>query len=131
MGSADQSVPGRKRIVYVEDELFFATIISRLLAEAGYAISIAEDGEKGLALIRAERPDLVLLDLVLPKIAGKDVLRELKADPATKDIPVVVLSNLSAEADQREMADLGAGGYYVKATTLPSYLIQIVKKRIR
>ncbi len=121
----------RTRIVYVEDEPFFAGTMSRLLLEAGYPTVLADDGEKGLSLIQKEKPDLVLLDLVLPKLDGKEVLKKLKSDPATKDIPVIVLSNLSAEADQREAEQLGAAGFFVKAMTLPSAVVEAVRKRLQ
>lgn len=120
----------RVRIVYIEDEPFFAGTMSRLLTEAGYTTALADDGEKGLALVEKEKPDLVLLDLVLPKLDGKEVLKKLKADPATKDIAVIVLSNLSAEADQREVEQLGAAGFFVKAMTLPSVVVDAVRKRL-
>ncbi|MDO8624421.1 MAG: response regulator [bacterium] len=122
--------PNRIRIVYIEDEAFFAKTMSRLLTEAGYATALAGDGEEGLALVIKEKPDLVLLDLVLPKLDGKEVLRRLKNDPATKNIPVFVLSNLSAEADQRETVALGAAGFFVKAMTLPSVIVEAIKKRL-
>ena len=120
----------KTRIVYVEDEPFFAGTMSRLLIEAGYPTALADDGEKGVALIKKEKPDLVLLDLVLPKLDGKEVLKRLKADPELKDIPVIVLSNLSAEGDQREAEALGAAGFFVKALTLPSVVVDEVRKRL-
>ena len=120
----------RVRIIYIEDEPFFAGTMSRLLSEAGYATAVASDGEKGLALVQKEKPDLVLLDLVLPKIDGKQVLKTLKEDEATKNIPVIVLSNLSAETDQKEVEALGAAGFYVKAMTLPTALVEAIRKRL-
>ena len=114
----------------MEDEPFFAGTMSRLLTEAGYTTAVAGDGEEGLALIAREKPDLVLLDLVLPKIDGKEVLKRLKSDPLTKGIPVFVLSNLSAETDQRETIALGAAGFFVKAMTLPSAIVEAIKKHL-
>ncbi len=122
--------PEHTRVIYVEDEAFFAATVGRLLNEAGYHTLTAPDGAQGLALIKAEKPDLVLLDLVLPEVDGKEVLRRLKADPETKDIPVVVLSNLSAEAEQKELTALGAIDYMVKAMTLPSEIVALVKKHL-
>ena len=121
---------GRVRIVYIEDEPFFGGTMSRLLTEAGYTTAIAKDGQEGLTLIAKEKPSLVLLDLVLPKIDGKEVLKKIKEDAATKDIPVFVLSNLSADADQRETIALGATGFFVKAMTLPSAIVDAVKKQL-
>jgi putative two-component system response regulator len=128
---APQNISGERiRIVYIEDEPFFAGTMSRLLTEAGYTTAVASDGETGLALVGKEKPDLILLDLVLPKIDGKEVLKRLKSDSATKEIPVFVLSNLSAEADQRETVALGAAGFFVKAMTLPSAIVEAIKKQL-
>jgi DNA-binding response OmpR family regulator len=120
----------RIRIVYIEDESFFASTMTRLLNEAGYMTVNAEDGEKGLALVMKEKPDLVLLDLVLPKIDGKEILKRLKADESTKNIPVIILSNLSADSDQKETKSLGAADFFIKAMTLPSVIVESVQKRL-
>ncbi|OGG72431.1 hypothetical protein A3E65_02860 [Candidatus Kaiserbacteria bacterium RIFCSPHIGHO2_12_FULL_56_13] len=126
-----QSTPApRTRIVYIEDEPFFGGTMSRLLSEAGYTTTVAADGEEGLAMVAKEKPDLVLLDLVLPKVDGKEVLKRIKSDPATKNIPVFVLSNLSADADQRETVALGAAGFFVKAMTLPSAIVEAIKREL-
>jgi CheY-like chemotaxis protein len=127
----EQTVNTEKiRIVYIEDEPFFAKTMTRLLTEAGYPTAIARDGEEGLALVSQEKPDLVLLDLVLPKIDGKEVLKRLKSDEATKSIPIFVLSNLSAEADQRDVLSLGATAFFVKAMTLPSVIVESIKRHL-
>jgi len=81
-------------------------------------------------MVAKEKPDLVLLDLVLPKVDGKEVLKRIKSDPATKNIPVFVLSNLSADADQRETVALGAAGFFVKAMTLPSAIVEAIKREL-
>jgi CheY-like chemotaxis protein len=117
----------RIRVVYVEDEPFFSSTVSRILTNAGYVTGIAEDGESALTLIKAEKPELVLLDLILPKLDGKEVLRRLKDDPDTKNIPVIVLSNLSAEEHAAELRALGAAEFMVKAMTLPDTILEKVK----
>lgn len=119
-----------KRVLYVEDEKFFADTIKKILEGAGYEVLIGEDGEKGLATAKAEKPDLILLDLILPKMDGRDVLAALKADTATKDIPVVVLSNLNSEADVKKVTDLGAKRFYVKALTMPTTVLAVVKELV-
>ena len=73
------------------------------------------DGEEALRLARAAPPDLVLLDLIMPRMQGFEVLRALKADPATAPIPVVILSNLGQDGDMKQAMDAGAAGYFVKA----------------
>ena len=88
----------------------------------------AKDGEGGLQLIRKEKPDLVLLDLVLPKMHGFEVLKSLKNDKNTEAIPVIILSNLGQFSDVKKGLDLGAKDYYVKASTDLSELSEKIKK---
>jgi CheY-like chemotaxis protein len=104
-----------KRILLVEDDRFLRRACETGLRRKGFTVVAAADGVQALALARAERPDLVLLDLLMPKMPGIDVLRALKADPGTRDIPVLILSNSSREQDVGEVMRLGAVGYWVKA----------------
>jgi len=84
------------------------------LCERGFSVLTAENGEEGLRLARAERPDLILLDMLMPRLSGLDTLRALRADASTQAIRVLILSNSSREQDIQEVASLGAG-YLVKA----------------
>jgi CheY-like chemotaxis protein len=84
-----------KTIVLIEDSRLVRTIIEKDLTRAGYRVIPAADGEDGLRLAQHHHPDLVLLDMLLPKVAGLDVLRMLKADNGTQNIPVIVLTGLS------------------------------------
>lgn len=102
-------------IVFIEDERTLQKMLSEALKEAGYSVAAASDGEAGLALVRAHKPDLVLLDLILPKKDGFSVLSDLKSDAATKDIPVMVLTNLESADDVEKVIALGAMTYLVKA----------------
>jgi len=106
--------PG-KRVLLVEDDRFLRRACEASLRQRGFTVVAAADGEEGLRLARAEAPDLVLLDLLMPKLSGVDVLRALKADEATRGIPVLVLSNSSRQQDIDEITRLGAVGYLVKA----------------
>lgn len=106
--------PG-KRVLLVEDDRFLRRACEASLRQRGFTVMAAADGEEGLRLARAEAPDLVLLDLLMPKLSGVDVLRALKADEATRGIPVLVLSNSSRQQDIDEITRLGAVGYLVKA----------------
>jgi CheY-like chemotaxis protein len=83
------------KILLVEDSKFLRLATERTLARAGYMVRSAADGEQALEFARDQQPDLILLDMLLPKMTGPDVLKALKKDPATADIPVVVLSGLS------------------------------------
>lgn len=104
-----------KRILLVEDDRFLRRACEASLRQRGFTVIAAADGEEGLRQARAEHPDLILLDLLMPKLAGVEVLRALKADPATKSIPVLILSNSSREQDVAEVSSLGAVDYWVKA----------------
>lgn len=104
-----------KRILLVEDDRFLRRACEAGLRQKGFTVVTAADGVEALAVAQRERPDLVLLDLLMPKLPGIDVLRALKASPETRDIPVLVLSNSSREQDVAEVLRLGAVGYWVKA----------------
>jgi two-component system, OmpR family, alkaline phosphatase synthesis response regulator PhoP len=104
-----------KRILLVEDDRFLRRACEASLRQRGFTVIAAADGEEGLRQARAEHPDLILLDLLMPKLAGVEVLRALKADPETKAIPVLILSNSSREQDVSEVVSLGAVDYWVKA----------------
>lgn len=115
------------RILYIEDEKFFADTIERALKAAGYEVRQARDGAAGLAAVSEWQPNLILLDLLLPQIEGFEVLRRLKTDMATQKIPVVVLSNLSSPEDVRRAAELGAKHFFVKAVSMPTDIVAIVR----
>ncbi len=104
-----------KTILLVEDDRFLRRACEASLRQRGLAVITAVDGEEALAKVREHVPDLVLLDLLMPKVPGIDVLRALKAEPATSAVPVLVLSNSSREQDMRDVMDLGALAYWVKA----------------
>jgi CheY-like chemotaxis protein len=105
----------RKRILLVEDDRFLRRACEAGLRQRGFTVLTAVDGEEGLRMARAELPDLILLDLLMPKMPGIEVLRALKSDEATRAVPILVLSNSSREQDVQEVVKLGAVGYLVKA----------------
>lgn len=118
---------GAGRVLLVEDDRFLRRACEASLRQRGFDVTTATDGEEGLRLARTEpHADIILLDLLMPKIPGIDVLRALKAEPATADIPVLILSNSSREDDRRQALQLGAAGYYVKANlSLRELAVQI------
>jgi DNA-binding response OmpR family regulator len=106
----------RKRILLVEDDRFLRRACEASLQQRGFDVISATDGEDGLRLMKSEPFDLVLLDLLMPKKPGIEVLAELRAEPAPLcELPVVILSNSSREEDKHRATALGAAGYYVKA----------------
>ena len=104
-----------KRILLAEDDRFLRRAAEAALKRAGFTVLAAADGEEALRMAIAEKPDLVLLDLIMPKLQGFEVLKALKADPATAAIPVVVLSNLGQDGDVQRALEGGAVAYLVKA----------------
>lgn len=104
-----------KKILFVEDEEALQKAMGGMLEQKGYKIIKAIDGEAGLSAAKRELPDLILLDLILPKKNGFEVLEELKKDISTKNIPVIVLTNLEGSADVERALSSGATTYLVKA----------------
>ena len=104
-----------RRVLLAEDDRFLRRAAEARLRQHGLDVLTAADGEEALRLARAEPLDLVLLDVVMPKLEGFEVLRLLKEDPATARIPVIVLSNLGQERDVSQAVALGAVAFLVKA----------------
>ena len=104
-----------KKILLAEDDRFLRRACEAALSRRGMTVIAAEDGEQALAMIRSEHPDLVLLDLLMPKMTGIEVLRALKADEQIRHIPVLILSNSSRELEMRDAEALGVVGYLIKA----------------
>lgn len=104
-----------KTILLAEDDPFLRRACDAALRQQGYTVVVAADGDQALEFARRDSPDLLLLDLLMPKRSGIDVLRELKADAATRVIPVLILSNSSRELDRAHAAKLGAIGYFIKS----------------
>lgn len=104
------------KVLLVEDDKFLRRACEASLKQRGFDVVTATEGDEGLRLARtAPHPDIVLLDLLMPKLPGIEVLRALRAEPATATIPVLILSNSSREEDKQQAMQLGAAGYYVKA----------------
>lgn len=118
----------KKKILIIEDETFVRELYEREFGRAGYEISSATDGQEALAKVVEENWDLILLDIMLPKISGLDVLKEIKKKDSTKKIPVLLLTNLANEAVIKEGFSLGANGYLIKADYTPQQIIEEIKK---
>jgi CheY-like chemotaxis protein len=104
------------RVLLVEDDKFLRRACEASLRQRGFEVTTANDGEEGLRLAQVTpHADVILLDLLMPKMPGIEVLRALKAQPETENIPVLILSNSSREDDKQQAMQLGAAGYYVKA----------------
>jgi len=119
-----------KKILFIEDESALQKTFGDIFRQEGYEMISALDGEIGLNLAKKENPDLILLDLVLPKINGFEVLRNLKGDEETKNIPVVVLTNLEGVGDVEKSLELGATTYLVKENYSLEEIIEKIKKTL-
>jgi len=115
-----------KIIVLADNEPFIVRAYKSGLEEAGYMVVVAQDGEEAVKQIMALRPDLVLLELILPVQDGFAVLKAIKADPIVSDIPVIVLTNLSQDSDAKEALDAGAAEVLIKTdVSLNDVLLRI------
>jgi DNA-binding response OmpR family regulator len=120
-----------KKILIVEDDKFLRELIVKKLSNEGYDVIEAVDGEQGIQKIRDTKPDLVLLDLILPGIDGFGVLMQKKEDPFIALIPVIVLSNLGQKEDVDKGIGLGATDYLIKAHFTPGEIIEKVRNIIK
>jgi DNA-binding response OmpR family regulator len=116
-----------KKVLVVEDDVFLAQLLTNRISKAGVNVVRAADGEEGLSMLRSEKPDLMLLDLILPKKSGFELLEEMRADPALSNTPVIIVSNLGQEGDIKKGRELGAVEYFVKAKTSIDGLVERVK----
>ncbi|HEX6538073.1 MAG TPA: response regulator [Candidatus Dormibacteraeota bacterium] len=110
------------RILLIEDDEGIAELYRFRLANDGYIVDVAGDGEEGLVRAKATTPDLIFLDLRLPTMSGLDVLRRIRADPATAPIPVVIVTNFDEPDLRSQGVSLGALEFLVKADTVPAQL---------
>jgi len=120
-----------KKILVAEDDRFLRRACEMSLRQLGYAVLLAKDGEEALAIVQTERPDLLLLDLLMPKVTGLEVLRALKSAEATRSIPVLILTNSSRTQEMNEIWELGADGFQVKSNLSLEALGQQVKKLLK
>jgi len=127
----EEKIPGSKKnkmvLIVEDDQVLLRVLYLFLKRRSGYTIATASDGDTALKMAQRLKPNVILLDLILPKMDGFSVLKSLKADPKMKDIPVVVLSNLGDTGDIDKAKDLGAIDYFVKANTDLSVILEKIK----
>ena len=117
----------KKTILIIEDDKFLRDLIAQKLTKEEFGTAEAVDGEHGLKKVKEVKPDLVLLDLILPGIDGFEVLAKIKEDPILAEIPVIILSNLGQKDDIERGLRLGAVDYLIKAHFTPGEIIEKVK----
>jgi len=115
------------KILLIDDSRAILKENARVLSEAGYDVVCSDDGESALKMAKGHKPDLILLDMILPKLSGPEILKRLKKDPATASIPVVVLSSLS-EKNRQKLIEAGAEEYIEKNTLMPSPGVNVLPK---
>lgn len=115
-------------VLIIEDDVFLAEIYQKKFEMEGFRVSVAINGEKGLADIVKKKPDIVLLDILLPKLDGFAVLEAAKANNAIKDIPIILLTNLGQKDDVQRGLSEGAVDYLIKTHFKPSEVVDKVKK---
>ena len=115
-------------ILLVEDDVFLRGIYQKKFEMENYKVSTADNGEKALVDAKKKKPDIILLDVLLPKLDGFAVLEKLKNDPETKPIPIILLTNLGQKDDVEKGLENGAADYLIKAHFKPSEIVDKVKK---
>lgn len=118
------------KVLIIEDDTFLLQMYSTKLGLEGFEVAAALDGEKGLRQAKKDIPDIILLDLLLPKKDGIAVLEELKNDPATSAVPVIILSNIGQKDQIDRCFALGAADYMIKAHFIPSEVINKIKQTL-
>lgn len=119
-----------KKILIIEDDKFLRELIAQKIAKQGYIVVEAIDGEDGIEEFKKEKPDLVLLDLILPGIDGFEVLSQIKSNTELNKIPVIILSNLGQKEDIERGINLGADDYLIKAHFTPNEIMEKINKVI-
>ena len=115
------------KILLIEDDKFLRELIIQKLGKEGFDVVEAAEGEIGVTKMEEEKPDLVLLDLILPGIDGFEVLRRVKANTAVSSVPVIILSNLGQRDDVEKGIELGAVDYLIKAHFTPGEIVEKIK----
>ena len=118
-------------MVLVEDDEVLGAMYDEALSLMGFSVGIAKSGQEGLRLIEENEPDMVILDIVMPDGDGFFVLKKIRENQKTKDVPVIMHTNLYNEADKAEAMRLGAKEYVIKAQVTPKQLAEIVKKYVK
>lgn len=115
-----------KKILYVEDDPLLLALLSGKLTEAGFGVLTTATGAEGFAKAKAERPNIILLDIMLPDMSGFDLLGQLKNDPETQAIPVIILSNLGGREEIEKAGEFGATSYIIKSNIVPQEVADMV-----
>ncbi len=120
-------MPKGTKVLLVDDDKMLVELYKERLELAGYQVEISRDGEEGLAKIHQVKPDLVLLDIMMPKVNGYEALASIKSDPATKNTPVIILSALMRDINKSKAIESGADDYIIKSEAMPADVIKKIE----
>ncbi len=120
-----------KKILLIEDDPFLADIYTTKLKESGFSVEVVADGDAVLSKIKEEKPDLLLLDIVLPHLDGWEIIRDIKEIKELKDLKIIILSNLGQKNEVEKGLRLGALKYLIKAHYTPGEIVEEIKKVLK
>ena len=118
------------KALLVEDDQLILEMYKARMANEGWEVFTTDRGSEALQLAKEQKPDIILLDVILPETDGFSILKELKAENLTKNIPVLMLTNLGQESDQHRGKDLGVAGYFIKSQHTPADIITKIENLV-
>lgn len=130
-GSENSGAQAKGTVLIAEDDLTLRDMYQARLEAGGFRVLLAANGEEALKILEKEKPDVALLDIMMPKINGLDVLEKMKKNPATKDIPAIILTVLIQDQTRVKGLMSGADDYLIKSETMPGEVIAKVEKMIK
>lgn len=120
------------KILLIEDDSLFVKMYQKKLTHEGFQLEAALDGEDGVKKAMSVNPDLIILDLMLPKMAGSEVLKKIKEDPKTASIPVIVLTNLSTNEEEVDRCvELGVKETLLKTEVTPDHVVELIRRHLK
>jgi len=122
---------GPKKVMLVEDDRFLSSLIKARLEKDGFEVLQAFDGDQAIEVLNGSRPNLVILDLIMPKTNGFEVLKTISLTPGLDQIPVIIVSNLAQDSDIEKARELGAKEYFVKVKISIDDLVEKIKSLVK
>lgn len=117
----------KKTILIIEDDKFLQSLVAKKLIEAGFEVLVSSDSKEAMKVLENQKPDLIVLDIILPVMNGFEILSMLKKDDATKNIPVIILSNLGQKEEVEKAMALGAVDFMIKVNFTPEEILRKIK----
>jgi len=125
-----KAMPENPHVLIIEDDHFLSSLLKNRLEKQGFAVTQAFDGEEALEILKTLRPNLIVLDVIMPKVSGFDLLERISLDPELHQIPVIAVSNLGQDSDMQKAKQLGAVDYFVKVQIPIDELVNKIKSHI-